>query len=75
MNRRTHLQLRLQQAVEGLSIAAISYYFVGLFGYLVKSVHTVMPTFNPDIVVGLSVPFVIPAVWLAMRRLKGVPGR
>ena len=70
MNRRTDLQLRLQQAVEGLSIAAISYYFVGLFGYLVKSVHTVMPSFNPDIVVGASVPFVIPVVWLAMRRLK-----
>ncbi len=36
MNDRTRLQLRLQATVEGLSVAAISYYVVGLFGYLVK---------------------------------------
>ena len=29
MNRRSRLQLRLQQTVEGLSIAAVSYYVVG----------------------------------------------
>ncbi len=36
MNRRAELQLRLQQTVEGLSVAAISYYIVGLFGYVAK---------------------------------------
>jgi hypothetical protein len=36
MNRRVKLQLRMQQTVEGLSVAAISYYIVGLFGYLAK---------------------------------------
>jgi hypothetical protein len=39
MNERTRLQLRLQTTVEGLSVAAISYYVVGLFGYLVKGAH------------------------------------
>ena len=39
MNRRTQLQLRLQATVEGLSVAAISYYVVGLFGYIVKGLH------------------------------------
>src|SRR5262249_60503171 len=39
MNERTRLQLMLQATVEGLSVAAISYYVVGLFGYLVKGVH------------------------------------
>ena len=39
MNARTRLQLRLQATVEGLSVAAISYYVVGLFGYLVKGAH------------------------------------
>jgi uncharacterized membrane-anchored protein len=34
MNERTRLQLRLQQTVEGLSIAAISYYVVQLALYL-----------------------------------------
>ena len=39
MNERTRLQLMLQATVEGLSVAAISYYVVGLFGYLVKGLH------------------------------------
>lgn len=34
MSERTRLQLRLQQTVEGLSIAAISYYVSGLLGYI-----------------------------------------
>ncbi len=37
MNRRAKLQLRLQQTVEGLSVAAITYYAVGLIGYLAKA--------------------------------------
>ena len=39
MNARTRLQLRLQTTVEGLSVAAITYYVVSLFGYLVKAAH------------------------------------
>jgi uncharacterized membrane-anchored protein len=38
MNRRVRLQLRLQQTVEGLSIAAITYYVVGLAGYAAKGI-------------------------------------
>ena len=34
MDRRTQLQLRLQQTVEGLSVVAISYYLVALVGYV-----------------------------------------
>ena len=34
MNRRARLQLRLQQTVEGLSVAAIVYYMAGLVGYV-----------------------------------------
>ena len=40
MNERTRLQLRLQTTVEGLSVAAVSYYVVGLFGYLMKGLQT-----------------------------------
>ncbi|HTN97247.1 MAG TPA: DUF3422 domain-containing protein [Nordella sp.] len=36
MNERTRLQLRLQQTVEGLSIAAISYYVASLLGYVLE---------------------------------------
>ena len=37
MDRRAKLQLRLQQTVEGLSVAAIVYYVAGLIGYLAKA--------------------------------------
>ena len=37
MNRRARLQLRLQQTVEGLSIAAVTYYVVSLVAYAAKS--------------------------------------
>ena len=40
MDQRAKLQLRLQQTVEGLSVAAISYYVVGLFGYLAKALES-----------------------------------
>ncbi len=36
MDRRANLQLRLQQTVEGLSVAAITYYIVGLVYYGAK---------------------------------------
>jgi len=38
MNNRARLQLRLQQTVEGLSVAAIVYYLAGLVGYLAKGI-------------------------------------
>ena len=36
MNDRQGLELNLQSAVEGLSVAAITYYIVGLISYLAK---------------------------------------
>ena len=36
MNDRARMQLRLQETVEGLSVAAISYYVVGLAAYVFK---------------------------------------
>src|SRR3546814_18082052 len=38
MNNRAKMQLRLQQTVEGLSVAAISYYVVSLLGSLPKEI-------------------------------------
>ena len=40
MNTRTEAQLKLQETVEGLSVFAISYYAVGLFGYAIKAIHS-----------------------------------
>ena len=66
MDRRTHLQLRLQQAVEGLSVVAISYYLVALLGYVIKSV----PGIRHDWAMAAAVPVVLLGVTLALIRLR-----
>jgi len=38
MNKRALMQYRLQTTVEGLSIAAVSYYVVGLLSYIAKGI-------------------------------------
>lgn len=69
MNRRAELQLRLQQTVEGLSVAAISYYVVGLFGYLVKGFpHEILP--DTAVVTGSFVPVAVIIVWWTVRRIR-----
>lgn len=70
MNRRTQAQLRLQQTVEGLSVVAISYYLVGLLGYIYKLVHASKPALNWEVATGASVPFVMLLVWITMRRIR-----
>ena len=70
MNNRARLQLRLQQTVEGLSVAAVSYYVVGLIGYLAKGVTIAGVTVKPELVTALSVPLVVLAMWLFVRRIR-----
>ena len=69
MNSRAAQQLRLQQAVEGLSVAAISYYMVGLCGYLIKAGKSSGLPINADIATGLAVPVIVLIVALALRKL------
>ena len=59
MNNRARLQLRLQQTVEGLSVAAVSYYVVGLIGYLAKGTPLFGHASHPELVTAVSVPFVV----------------
>jgi uncharacterized membrane-anchored protein len=71
MNARTRLQLRLQTTVEGLSVAAITYYVVGLFGYLVKAAHDSgkMPI-EPSIVTAVFVPIAAFIIWWIIRSIR-----
>lgn len=71
MNDRTRLQLRLQQTVEGLSVAAIGYYVVSLFGYLAKGAKDAgyLPV-DVGIATALFVPVAILGVWLMVRRIR-----
>lgn len=69
MDRRAHLQLRLQETVEGLSVVVLSYYLVGLVSYAVKALSKLGLPLNPDLVAGLSVPVALLAVGWGIRRL------
>ncbi|MGC4026540.1 MAG: DUF3422 family protein [Mesorhizobium sp.] len=70
MNNRARLQLRLQQTVEGLSVAAVSYYVVGLIGYLAKGTGIFGIHLQPEYVTAAAVPVAILAVWWAVRRIR-----
>ena len=70
MDRRAKLQLRLQQTVEGLSVAAIVYYVAGLLGYMAKGVKAGGLALDPDIVVAVAVPLVAVASLMAVRRAR-----
>ncbi len=70
MNRRAKLQLRMQETVEGLSVAAISYYLVGLINYAAKAIQAGGLAFDVDIVTGLSIPVVALLVWTGVRRVR-----
>ena len=71
MNRRARLQLRLQQTVEGLSVAAISYYVVGLFYYLAQALEHYLPAgISPKAAAGAFVPIAILGIWFTVRRIR-----
>jgi len=70
MDRRAALQLRLQQTVEGLSVAAITYYIVGLIGHLAKGLRAYGVALDPDLVTGIAIPIVGGLGWLGLQRVR-----
>lgn len=70
MARRAKLQLRLQQTVEGLSVAAISYYVVGLVGYAAKALQSGGVAVNPEIAMGVSLPVIVVLAALGIRNMR-----
>ena len=61
MNRRQQAQLLLQSAVEGLSVAAVTYYGSGLVGYLAKGAHALGVHVQPELAVAVSIPVIATA--------------
>ncbi len=70
MDRRAKLQLRLQQTVEGLSVAAIVYYASGLVAYLAKAGKAGGLPVDTDLTVGLAVPVLALIALLTVRRAR-----
>jgi len=70
MNRRAQLQLRLQETVEGLSVAAVTYYIVGLVGYAAKGLKALGAPLHVEVTTGASIPVVAVLVALGVRRIR-----
>ena len=69
LTRGQELQLRLQATVEGLSIAAISYYVVSLLLYAGKAAHAAGLPVNAEMAAGTLIPLVLWAVWRTTRKI------
>jgi len=70
MDQRAKLQLRLQETVEGLSVAAITYYVVSLIGYALYAVKEFVPQISVPLAQGLAIPVVGLVVWWGARRVR-----
>jgi uncharacterized membrane-anchored protein len=70
------LQLKLQATVEGLSIAAITYYVVSLILFLGKAANAGGAHINAELIAGLCTPLVLFSTWRTTQhihsRLKDV---
>ena len=70
MEKRARQQVHLSQAVEGLSVAAITYYLVGLVGTALKALpETGIPISQ---IQAVSIPLIALFVWWNVRRAKGL---
>ncbi|MFM2328483.1 MAG: hypothetical protein RLZZ494_586 [Pseudomonadota bacterium] len=69
LTRGQELQLKLQSTVEGLSIAAISYYMVSLVLYGGKALKGAGLPLNPEVLAGSLIPVVLWGVWKATQRI------
>lgn len=70
MNERVRMQLRLQQTVEGLSVAAITYYMASILHLVFEGLHQEAHWLNPALATALFVPAIAIAVWWNVRKLR-----
>jgi len=64
------MQLHLQQTVEGLSIAAITYYSSSLVNHMAEAAHGAGAHVSPELITGISIPLIAGAIYWFTRRLK-----
>jgi len=70
MNRRSQLQLRLQQTVEGLSVVAIGYYLLSLLEIAFAAIKSAGLPIDVTLAKGISMPIVLLLVWLGVRSVR-----
>lgn len=71
MSERVRLQLRLQQTVEGLSIAAITYYVSSVLHLLFEGAHAAGLHLDAAVATAVAVPIVAAGVALTVWRVRG----
>ena len=70
MDRRARSQLRLQATVEGLSVAAVTYYVVGLVAILGKALEAKGLPIDAALATAASIPVVAGSVYYGVRRIR-----
>jgi uncharacterized membrane-anchored protein len=70
MGERVRLQLRLQQTVEGLSIAAITYYIASVLHLVFDGLHARGWNFDPVVATAATLPFIIAGVGFTVWRIR-----
>lgn len=75
LNRRQSMQLHLQSTVEGLSVAAITYYVAGLVAYLAKAANKLGYPISPELASACSIPVAGLVIWSVGRRLHRIVAR
>ena len=76
MEGRVHVQLRMQETVEGLSVVVLSYYLLGILGYGLKALKAAGLGLDVEGLTGLAFPgvvlsvfFIVTGLLLVIRRL------
>ena len=69
MNSRQDIQIKMQATVEGLSVAAITYYIVGLVSYLAKCAQHWGWPWSAELTAAVAIPLVAVGVWWSLRRM------
>lgn len=69
MNRRQGIQLQVQTTVEGLSVAAITYYVAGLAHYAAEAAHALGWPWSADATAAAAIPMAACGVWWSLRKL------
>lgn len=70
MDKRAHMQLRLQEMVEGLSVVVLSYYLLGILGYGLKAGKASGMDINVELMTGIAIPVVVVGVFVVVRGLR-----
>lgn len=70
MDRRSKMQLRLQQTVEGLSIMAISYYALAVLKLVFDGLAHLAPALDATVMTAVLAPVVVALVWAMLQRAR-----